>query len=354
MAIYDINTHHAFHIIQGYLDHQHELSYSPDYINAAVAKLNQAPRDRSYHTISLLRSKKFTEACSQFNKTRHSLYDTIDIHEVKISPLLLCTKKIAHFAANLFKELSFIIPISIISLLSFIKPASCFLAAPEAFYRHPREFFTNLSDFRQKYIQQNNEGAPVILVHGYLSDQTKTWALLREQLRKSTKSPIYSFDYRHSTFDSVHNNALRLKAMVEQVKKKTGNNDVYIVGHSLGGLISSYYTQKFTTPKEAPRKVITICSPLHGTVKSKLGLGQASKDMATTSDTIAFLQKELKYNPLTDYYHIAANDDIVVQPINSALMALQPEREHIFENCGHTSILWNVKVAKWIASKLNT
>ncbi|MEM0230606.1 MAG: alpha/beta fold hydrolase [Candidatus Woesearchaeota archaeon] len=62
--------------------------------------------------------------------------------------------------------------------------------------------------------------------------------------------------------DSIENYAIRLKEIVEEVKRRTGSDKVVIIAHSMGGLVAREYISIFGD--ESVDKLVTIGTPNYG------------------------------------------------------------------------------------------
>ena len=90
---------------------------------------------------------------------------------------------------------------------------------------------------------------PVVLVHGFIEDEASAWASLAPLLADNGYC-VYALDYGENAFslgdridglaDAV-GDAQQLSTFINQVLAQTHARKVDIVGHSLGGLLPSYY-----------------------------------------------------------------------------------------------------------------
>ncbi|MFF8607508.1 esterase/lipase family protein [Streptomyces sp. NPDC015346] len=85
-------------------------------------------------------------------------------------------------------------------------------------------------------------GRPVVLLHGFV-DNRSVFVLLRRSLARHGRHHIGSFNYSPLTCD-LRAAAALLGRHVEELCTRTGQREVDIVGHSLGGLIARYYVQR--------------------------------------------------------------------------------------------------------------
>ena len=124
--------------------------------------------------------------------------------------------------------------------------------------------------------------APVFLVHGFTGDRS-TWELLGQML--SQKGFITHRENYY--FTSTSNGTQDIQAQAEFLGKMIRlEMDVYeksnvmfrkadIVAHSMGGLISRYYTKNYPQYAGDVRKIIMVGTPNHGIYKDKeLAVGE--------------------------------------------------------------------------------
>jgi pimeloyl-ACP methyl ester carboxylesterase len=112
---------------------------------------------------------------------------------------------------------------------------------------------------------------PVMLVHGFLGG-TATWGKMASYLQ-GDKFDTYLGDYGASD-QSIEGLALILKNDIRQQKTEYTAANIKIgkldaVGHSMGGLISRYYSHGLTSYDGDLRKLIMVGTPNHGVSWSK-------------------------------------------------------------------------------------
>jgi predicted alpha/beta hydrolase family esterase len=194
-----------------------------------------------------------------------------------------------------------------------------------------------------------SEGRPILLVHGYFNDSSAQ-SYLKYALGKEKIGPVYTVDLGFP-FRSLFDYALKVKEKLAQIARETGRSDVILVGHSMGGLVSSLYATQFAPPKTVT-DVITIGSPLAGTHVAKIGIGPNAREMERSSSLIATLNGKIRNETFTRFYHIGTNTDQLIIPAQSALIGNHPSREFLFEDIGHASMVFSPRVASLIVSWL--
>ena len=191
-----------------------------------------------------------------------------------------------------------------------------------------------------------NCGQPILLVHGYFGCSS-SWTYMHHRLKSAGLGPVFSINLG-SIFQSIDGDyAEKVKEKAEEIAKITGRKDLILVGHSMGGLISSYYAENLA-PKGSVTDVITLGSPLHGTKLAPFGFGECAKQMDPNSPFIKDLHEKIYNSEYTRYFNMSSNADEVILPNNSALLdktKMKKLKTHTFENLGHASYPLSDRVA---------
>ncbi|MCW7947329.1 lipase [Streptomyces hygroscopicus] len=103
---------------------------------------------------------------------------------------------------------------------------------------------------------------PVVLLHGFI-DNRSVFVLLRRNLAQHGRQHIESLNYSPWTWD-IRTAAQLLGRHIEEICERTGQPQVDIVGHSLGGLIARYYVQRLGGDLHV-RTLVTLGTPHSGT-----------------------------------------------------------------------------------------
>src|SRR5215213_8617004 len=83
---------------------------------------------------------------------------------------------------------------------------------------------------------------PVLLVHG-LVDNRSVFSVMHRSLRRRGFSQVFTWNYS-PLLPGIAQGATDLAAHIERICERTGHDQVHVVGHSLGGLISRYLVQR--------------------------------------------------------------------------------------------------------------
>jgi predicted alpha/beta hydrolase family esterase len=211
-------------------------------------------------------------------------------------------------------------------------------------------FFLSAFQFIARKTPQNinHEGLPILLVHGYLQNQSD-WLWFKARLLKTPNiGPIYSLNL-YSPFDSIAKYAEKLKEEIADIRAETKQDKIILIGHSMGGLVSSYYSEFIAKPGEVA-KVITLGSPFQGTRLAALGYGENVKEMSPNSSFLQHLTNRMQHSSI-DYHYIASQIDNMIVPWQAAIPANKnpKNQELILEDHGHLRILISPKVVQQVA-----
>lgn len=106
------------------------------------------------------------------------------------------------------------------------------------------------------------EKPPVVLLHGFI-DNRSVFVLLRRSLAQHGGRHLESLNYSPLTCD-IRAAADLLGRHIEDICERTGQEQVDVVGHSLGGLIARYYVQRLGGDLRV-RTLVTLGTPHGGT-----------------------------------------------------------------------------------------
>ncbi len=194
------------------------------------------------------------------------------------------------------------------------------------------------------------KGQPILMVNGYLSFGS-TWHYQRERLAKAGLGPIYTINV--GSGQSIKTYAKQIQEKVKQIQKETNRNDLVLIGHSKGGLVSSYYATHLADEAQTNiTDVITIGSPLAGTPLAGFAPGSDAQEMKSNAEFHQKLRDQMKKHPKIRFSHIASESDAVV-PVSSALLGEDRSRELVLKDLGHLGLIFSSRVADQIHLWLN-
>jgi triacylglycerol lipase len=190
---------------------------------------------------------------------------------------------------------------------------------------------------------------PIILIHGYLH-HAFVWIYHGMKFSKKGFGPIYTLNLK-KTFGSILDHVDDLDKMVKKVLKETNGEEVILIGHSMGGLIASYFALN-VAKKKSVNHVITLGTPLKGTYMARFGFGKCAKEMSRDSSFIKELNEKITNEKEINFYHIATKNDELVIPYNSAILGDDEKKHLILNGVGHGSLLYskrvNDKISFWL------
>ncbi|MBX7066583.1 MAG: hypothetical protein K1X28_05080 [Parachlamydiales bacterium] len=191
----------------------------------------------------------------------------------------------------------------------------------------------------------NPEGQPILMVNGYLSFGS-TWHYQREKLAEEGFGPIYTMNV--GSGKSIRTYAEEVDEKIEQIRRETGRNDIVLVGHSRGGLVSSYYATYIAPGRQVEvTDLITIGSPLCGTPIAHYGPGHDAEEMRPEHIFHRDLREHINAHEGTRFFHIGSKTDEIV-PISSALIGDDAQRQFLLKDTGHLGLLFSSRVADQI------
>ena len=116
----------------------------------------------------------------------------------------------------------------------------------------------------------------IILTHG-LYHNPSAWLLFRRRLRKAGFKNIFVMSYM-SFFSSFEQNLQQLEEFVANARQTVPDQPVYLIGHSLGGLLSRFYAEQ-SQGGAIPAAVITLGTPHQGSKIAAFGLGRLASSL---------------------------------------------------------------------------
>jgi triacylglycerol esterase/lipase EstA (alpha/beta hydrolase family) len=194
-------------------------------------------------------------------------------------------------------------------------------------------------------------GRPILLVHGYLHDYS-AWVYQSYQLKAAGFGPIYMLNLGHP-FRSIRSYAERIGKLAEKIERETKRKDLILIGHSMGGVVCVWYATQIA-PSGKVTDVITMGSPLAGTVMARIAIGLNAREMEQKSPLVVELQQRIAASEHIRFYHIATRVDQVIFPYTSAFVGNNVKRQLILDDIGHVALLFSSRVSNKIKKWLKT
>jgi triacylglycerol esterase/lipase EstA (alpha/beta hydrolase family) len=186
---------------------------------------------------------------------------------------------------------------------------------------------------------------PVVLVHGFLCNH-RIWDDLARTLRERGHT-VFAVNLE-PLFGSIDNYPAIVEEAVANLRNHTGQNQVALVGHSMGGLAIRAWMRTYG-PQHAAR-VLTLGTPHWGT--------QAFMPLPTTnSQQMQWQSRWLKSLAESETPAVRQLKRIALTPQDNIVF---PQREQtlegvtpvIFEGIGHLQMCTAPQVIAWVAEEL--
>ena len=193
-------------------------------------------------------------------------------------------------------------------------------------------------------------GTPIVLVHG-IADNRSIFTLLRRALRRRGFRHVHAFGYGVFASD-VRVVAEQLGAYVEEVCAEQGAEQVHLIGHSLGGIVARYYTQRLGGDVRV-HTLVTIGTPHGGTLPARLVPHPLLRSLRPGSEVIAELAMPAP-GCRTRMLSFWSDRDPIVLPRSSGRLE-HPDlnvRNVLVRGVGHSSLLVDGRVVYEVVSTL--
>ncbi|MBC7624109.1 MAG: alpha/beta fold hydrolase [Aeromicrobium sp.] len=199
-------------------------------------------------------------------------------------------------------------------------------------------------------------GTPILLVHGYCSNRGM-WVKFRQRLQQASVGPVFSVDLS-PPFASIDRLATQLATRIEEVCKLTGASQVFVIAHSMGGLVTRAYMQQDrqqmrqlsmqqNTQLSGTQRIagfMSLGSPHHGSALATFGLGVCVREIRRQSDWLARLaqsETQMAHTTLPAWSIYTTNDDLAYPPETSRLSWAD---NIVVDGVGHVGLLYSAHV----------
>ena len=186
---------------------------------------------------------------------------------------------------------------------------------------------------------------PVLLVHG-LGCNHRVWDLLLPALQQQGHT-VLAVDLE-PPFCSIDDYASTLEQAVQTLRQHSGQNQVALLGHSMGGVAIRAWMRRHGTAHVA--RVVTLGSPHAGTRAKGLVDTANGLQMAWNSDWLqALAASESTATRALFRIGISAQDNVVYPQADQTLAGVQPK---VFEGVGHLQLCRDAAVRQWVCAQL--
>lgn len=176
---------------------------------------------------------------------------------------------------------------------------------------------------------------PILLVHGYGCSRG-VWWLLRRRLEAAGHS-VATVSLA-PPYTSMGKLVPLLNRRIEEVCADTGSQQVTLIAHSMGGLICRSYLARHGI--ERVDRLFTLATPHAGSLLSKIGFGQNSREMTPGSLWLRDMATEAIKIPAVSLRN--AYDNYVMPQDNQRLPGA---RDVELPAVGHIAMLYDKRVA---------
>ena len=203
--------------------------------------------------------------------------------------------------------------------------------------------------------EQQTAQMPILLIHGYGQTQTD-WYWFQYQLKQAGIGPVYTINL-WNVMGGIETHADKVAKRIRNIQAKHPSDAITLIGHSMGGLVASYYAEFLTKGDVNIKKIIALGSPLYGTRLAGLGAGLSVEQMAPNASFLESLRSKIESSPIP-YYFVASQMDNTIVPWDSALidpLALDAPNQMIVPDIGHLRLLVSTtvldKVKQWLLAQ---
>lgn len=225
----------------------------------------------------------------------------------------------------------------------------------DQFYAFTTEIFEMLSSgskyplaYCKKLENVEKKGRPILLVHGYLHNASG-WIHFLKRLGDMGFGPVYTINLGHP-FLPLSEYAKRIEAKAEEIRLANQRDDLVLIGHSMGGVVSSLYATKLAQ-KSRVTDVFTLGSPLAGSnLANTLGVGPSGRELRPGAPLLAEIRDAIQAKKETiRFYHAGSEADLLVSA-DSALSGCGKQLR--VTDLGHMQFLTSEKILNWIKEAL--
>ncbi len=189
---------------------------------------------------------------------------------------------------------------------------------------------------RYQIAGEKGKGTPILLVHGYLHNSS-AWPYIRNRLQRAGHGPIYTINLGHP-FRSLQTHAGAVHKKVEEIRQATSQPHLILIGHSMGGVVASLYAATIA-PRGVVKQIITLGSPLKGTLLAHIALGRCGRELIPGSPTLHALAQAVHARTDLQFHHITSNTDGVVFPPKNTCFD-GTKSHYVVNHLGHMAILY--------------
>lgn len=204
--------------------------------------------------------------------------------------------------------------------------------------------------FAERQPSSAKHGLPILLIHGY-GCNSGYWVKMSARLEQA--------GYHHYALDlepilaDIDSYVPLLKQKLEAICQASGHNQVIILAHSMGGLVTRCYLRQHGAARIA--HVITLGTPHHGTGLANFGPGPNCRQMAWrkrhgASPWLSALQQSENAQIRALFTSIYSHHDNIVSPQTSSELA--DAKNIALAGIGHVALALHPQVQDCVLREL--
>ncbi len=207
--------------------------------------------------------------------------------------------------------------------------------------------FINKNRFKPQVLAP---GPVFILTHG-LFHNASGWLLFSKHLRKAGFKNIFLMNYG-SFSTSFENTYEKFEKFVLDVSSRAPGRPIYLIGHSLGGLLSRVYAER-ARGENIPAAVITLGSPHQGAKLAALAPGKLGSSLIYHGPLFERIESEAT--------GLACPGLALISPVDNMVMPFEahmvPYEGWVYSQTSplsHTAMLYSKPVAQTVIEFVKT
>ncbi len=185
-------------------------------------------------------------------------------------------------------------------------------------------------------------GPVIVLTHG-LYHNASGWLLFSKRLRKAGFKNIFFINYG-SFFTSFENTFEKFEKFIADVSLSAPDRPFYLIGHSLGGLLSRVYAER-ACGGLVPAGVITLGSPNRGSKLAAFGLGELASSLIYRGPLFTRIESGSARLPCPGLALISPADNMVL-PYEAHMVPYEGWAYCQTSPLSHTAMLYSQSVAR--------
>jgi pimeloyl-ACP methyl ester carboxylesterase len=194
------------------------------------------------------------------------------------------------------------------------------------------------------------DGPVVILVHG-LYHNPSAWLIFRRRLRKAGFKNIFIMGYG-SFFTTFEKITEKFDEFVAEARRKIPGKPIYLIGHSLGGLICRVYAER-AGEGAIPSAVITLGSPHQGSKLAAFHIGRLASCLLYRGPLFTGLECGPAPLRCAGFAFFSPVDNMVL-PLEALKVPYEGWEHHETVPISHTSMIYSKSIADSVIKVLES